>query len=210
MVGILLHGGAHFLVVQEFLGVVAQVQHHRGAALGALDGFHGELALAVAFPAHALVGGVAGTAAEHLDATGDDKGGIEAHAELADQLGVLAAVAGHAGEKLLGAGAGDGTQIVDHLFPVHADAVVGDGERALVLVHREPDPGLRIVFQQLGVVERPETQFVAGVGGVGYQLAQENLTVAVQGVHHQVQKAGYFRLETTGFAVLTHRFFSAG
>ena len=210
MVGVLLHGGAHFLVVQEFLGVVAQVQYHRGTALGALNGFHGELAFPVAFPAHALVGGVAGTAAEHLNTAGDDKGGIEADAELADQLSVLTAVAGHAGEKLLGAGAGDGTQVVDHLFPVHADAVVGDGERAFVLVHREPDPGLRIVFQQLGVVERPETQFVAGVGGVGYQLAQKDLTVAVQGVHHQVQKAGYFRLETTGFAVLTHIFFSAG
>jgi len=58
------------------------------------------------------------------------KGGIESHAELADESAVLALVAGELAQELGGAGAGDGAEIVDQLRLIHADAVVGDGEGA--------------------------------------------------------------------------------
>ena len=58
------------------------------------------------------------------------KAGIEADAELADQLRVLLLVAGQALEELGGAGLGDGAEVRDRLLAGHADAVVADGEGA--------------------------------------------------------------------------------
>ena len=49
------------------------------------------------------------------------------------------------------------------------------------------------------VGQRLEAQLVAGVGGVGDQLAQEDLLVAVQGVHHQVQELFDLGLEAERF-----------
>src|SRR4029453_10190547 len=68
----------------------------------------------------------AGTARIDVDAVGDDEGGVEADAELTDELRVLLLVAGHAGEELGGAGLGDRAEVLDRLVAAHADAVVGD------------------------------------------------------------------------------------
>src|SRR3546814_7861782 len=54
-------------------------------------------------------------------------------------------------------------------------------------------------------LDRLEAQLVAGVGGVGDQLAQEDLLVRVQRVRHQVQDLGDFGLEGAGFGVRGHR-----
>ena len=66
--------------------VVTQVQRDGGAALGAGDGLDGELAVAGGHPADGLILGSAGTAAFHRDLLGHDERGIEAHAELADEV----------------------------------------------------------------------------------------------------------------------------
>jgi hypothetical protein len=91
-------------------------------------------------------------------------------------------------EELAGARLGDGAQVSDHLVAAHADAVVGDGQ----------GPGgrskpMRILKSESpsnspAVVEGLEAQLVAGVGGVGNQLAQEDLAVGVQRVDHQVKQ----------------------
>lgn len=54
---------------------------------------------------------------------------VEAHPELTDQLGVLALITGEVLEELGGTGFRDGAQVLDHLVPGHADAVVRDGQR---------------------------------------------------------------------------------
>ncbi len=54
--------------------------------------------------------------------------------------------------------------------------------------------------QQLGLGDGREAQPVAGVGGVGNQLAQEDLPVAVQGVDHELQQLADFGLKAEGFA----------
>ena len=43
-----------------------------------------------------------------------------------------------------------------------------------------------------------EAQPVAGIGGVGDQLAQEDLPVAVQGVDHELQQLAHLGLEAVG------------
>ena len=57
-----------------------------------------------------------------------------------------------------------------------------------------------VVLEQRGVGERLEAQLVAGVRGVGDQLAQEDLLVAVQRVDHQVEELLDLGLEAEGFA----------
>src|SRR5690625_3041871 len=51
------------------------------------------------------------------------------------------------------------------------------------------------------IIERGIAQLVASVGGIGNQLAQEDLPVGVQGVNHQVQQLLHLGLEAQGFLV---------
>ena len=71
------------------------------------------LGLARGLPAHAGLGRVAGAAREHLDAIRDDECGVEAHAELADQAGVLGIKTGDAGLLIERHGFGAGGQLVE-------------------------------------------------------------------------------------------------
>ena len=59
----------------------------------------------------------------------------------------------------------------------------------------ERDPGFGIVAEQAGVRDRLVAQLLAGVGRVGDQLAQEDVPVRVDRVHHQVQQLGDIGLE---------------
>ena len=74
---------------QQLVLARPQVQDDVGAARRLLDRLDGVLAFARALPLHAVLGGQAGAAREQRDAVGDDEGGVEADAELADQAGVL-------------------------------------------------------------------------------------------------------------------------
>jgi hypothetical protein len=70
----------------------------------------------LAGPAHALGRLQPGAARLHRDAVGHDEAGVEAHAELADQLRVGLLVARQARHELARAALGDGAQVVDGLL----------------------------------------------------------------------------------------------
>ena len=191
------------------LGVFHQVQDDAGAArrrVGERRRRHREGALAVRRPEPGLVG--AGAAGDDIDAVGDHEGGVEADAELADERRAFAALRGldpvHEG---LGAGARDRAERLDDLVAVHADAVVLDREGPLVGVDDEGDAGLRVVAEQRRVGDRLVAQLLAGVGGVRDQLAQEDVLVRIDRVHHQVQQLGDIGLER---AALGPRFVNDG
>ena len=160
-------------------------------------GLDGEVLLARRHPARAGV--LPGAPREHLHFGGDDERAVEADAELADQGAVGLLVAGEPVEELLGAGLGDGAEIGDHFVAAHADAVVGDRDRAGVLVEVDDDAEVRVVGDQRFVGERLEAQPVDGVGGVRDELAQEDVPVGVQGVDHQLEELLGFGLEAAGF-----------
>ena len=130
----------------------------------------------------------------HGDVVRHHEGGVEAHAELADDVGVLGVVP-HLLLEPVGAGGGDDAQVVLQILLVHADAVVGDGEGPVFLVR------LDLNFEVLaahthGVVRQGQVaQLVAGVAGVGDDLPEENLLVGVDRAHHQVQQPLGLRLE---------------
>ena len=147
-------------------------------------------------PDEDLIG--AGAAAGDDDALGDHERRVEADAELADQAGAVLGL-GEAGEKGFGAGARDGAEIVDQLLPVHSDAAVDDGKRVRLLVRRDTDFGRLTVGDQFGRGDRLIAQLVAGIRRVRDQLAQEDIGLRIDRVHHQVQKFGNLGLERLGF-----------
>jgi hypothetical protein len=155
-------------------------------------------------PSARLVGFEAGTARGHGDLVGDDVRGIETDAELADQVRILGLIAGQCREELAGAGLGDRSQVLDRLVARQADAVVGDGERARFLVEGDADLQIAVVAVQAALFSASKRSLVAGVGGVGDQLAQEDFLVAVQRVDHQVQQLFDFGLKTQCFLLCTH------
>jgi hypothetical protein len=70
-----------------------------------------------------------------------------------------------------------------------------DAQRPGVLVEGDAHAQLGLIAIQAGVGQRLEAQLVAGVGGVGDQLAQEDFLVGVQRMRDQVQQLGDFGLE---------------
>ena len=141
---------------------------------------------------------ISGVAAElpgtdrHLIA--DHEGGVEAHAELADHVGVLGVIS-HLLLELVGTGGGDDAQIVLQILLVHADAVIRNGNGTAFFIYGQVNfeilPGqLHAVIRQ-GLV----AQLVAGIAGVGENLPEKNLLMGINGVDHQVQQTLGLRLE---------------
>ena len=199
VVGVLLHEGFQGVLLEVLavlaglvLGVLLDVEGDVGADGVLLTGLHGVAVHAVGLPA---VGGVGAVLPRHDgDVVRDHEGGVEAHAELTDDVRRLLAALGLLAE-LQGAALGDDAQVVLQLLLVHADAVVPDGEGAVLFIGDEGDgevlpPEAHLVIRQGEVAE-----LVDGVAGVGDELPEEDLLMGVDGVDHQVQQALGFRLE---------------
>ena len=135
----------------------------------------------------------------HLHTIGHDKRRVEAHTELANQLRILFLVATQALQKGRRARFGDGAEVLDHLIPVHANAVVADRDGVGVLVDVDTDRVIALPFQQAVVGKRRKPELVDCVRGIGNQLTQENLLVAVQRMNHQVQQLAGLGLKTKRF-----------
>ena len=73
------------------------------------------------------------------DLFGHHEGGVEAHAELADNVGVGSLLALQLALELEAAAVGDDAQIVLQIVLVHADAVVADGQGAAVGIGGQED-----------------------------------------------------------------------
>ena len=133
-------------------------------------------------------------------AAGDDgdlvrhhEGGVEAHAELADD--VRRAVLFHALLELEGAAARDGAQVLLQLLGGHAHAVVRHREGPGVLVRGHNDAHVPPLDFHCVVRQGKIGQLVDGVAGVGDDLPEEDLLVGVDGVDHQVHQPLGFRFE---------------
>ena len=173
-------------VLEELPLVLLQMQGDGGAARGLAQPLQVVAAAAVGLPAGAR--GRAGAAGAQRHPVGDDEGGVEADPELADLARPAGLAVAVPAQELARAGAGDGADVPHHLLLAHADAVVGDGQGAGPGVRLEADGELGVARGQALVRERLEAQAVEGVGGVGDQLAQEDLLVRVQGMRDQVQQ----------------------
>ena len=132
--------------------------------------------------------------AHHLDAVRHHERRVEPDAELADQARAVFRL-GELFHECARAGTGDGAEIVDQLLPSHADAVIGDGERAFVLVGHDADRKGRAVRGQPRLGDPLVAQPVACVRRIGNQLAEENVGFGVNRMHHQPKQFGDLGLE---------------
>ena len=205
VVAVLLDEGLELVLVQEyvalfFVGVVLQVQGDAGAVVGAQCGglFSGCGLNGVALDAVGLPGegfGLAVCAGGYGNFFGDHERGVEAHAELADDVYIFALLLGVFGLELEAAGMSDGAQVGFQLFAGHADARVGNRDGASVLVERHVDGKIVLGNGDGGVGEALEVELVNRVGCVGDKLAQEDFLVGVNGVDHQIKELFAFRFE---------------
>ena len=106
------------------------------------------------------------------------KGGVEAHAELADHIRRRLAAAARLGEllrKRLGARARDRAEVLDELVARHADARVRDGQGVVRGVWNEVNLQSLLRLEDGRVREALEADLVQRIAGVRDELAQEDI-----------------------------------
>ena len=198
VVGVLLHQIAEGVLLEELavidlLPVGLDVHDDVGAHGLLLAGGDGVAVGPVALPAEGLVAAV--LPGNHGDLVGDHEGGVEAHAELADDVHVRRLRLFHLLAELESAAGGDDSQVVLQVALVHADAVVADGEDPGLRVRLDVDEEVLPLHPHILVGEGLIAQLVDGVAGVGDDLTEKDLLVGVNGVDHQVQQPLGLRLE---------------
>ena len=160
-----------------------------GVLLGLGDG------VAVRAGADPLVGRVAAVGAgDDRDLVGDHERGIEADAELTDDVdgGILLRVLAEAVLELQRAAARDDAEVAVKLLLRHADAVIRHRDRARVLIRGDADLEIAARHAHVFIRERLVAELVDRVRGVRDDLAQEDLLVRVDRVDHHVEQ--FFRL----------------
>ena len=152
------------------------------------------LPLAVARPLPRLL--LADPPGDHLHGVRHHEGGVEAHAELADEARALLRVRCHGLEELARARARDGAEVLLQVLLVHPDARVGDGQ-GLAVLRVEGDVDARDEGHALVLLlgEGEVLQLVQRVRGVGDELAEEDLRVRVQRMDDEREELVDFRLE---------------
>ena len=197
IIGIALHQAGNAVLLQEFvvalvLGVVLEGEGDLGAETVLLTFLNFVAVGAGGIPS---VGGVGAVFfGDDSDFLRHHKRRIEAYAELTDDVDIVLLLL-HLLLEFVGAGGGDGAEVVFQIVLVHADAVVGDGQRARVLVGFDLDLKIRARHAELVVGQRDKAELVDRVAGVGDDLTQENLLVRVDGIDHQIQQPLGFGLE---------------
>ena len=175
------------------VGVGLDVHDDVGADRVAVNLRDGVAVRARALPLDALL--LAVLAGEDGDLVGHHEGRVEAHAELADDAQVLGLGLVHLRLEGAGAGSRDDAEVLLGLLKTHADAVVAHGDGARLLVGDDVDAEIPAVEPDALVGQRQITELVDGVGGVGDDLAQEDLLVGVYGIDHQIEQSFGFRFE---------------
>ena len=196
VVRILADGGLDLPGLEQVVLPLAQVHDDLRAALRPGNRLKGVFPAAIGLPPHRGFGRQARATRREGYLVRNDEGRIEPDAELPDQVGILLLVAGQPIQELARPGPGDRADIGYYLVAGHPDPVVGNGDGASILVHRDPDLQVRVGFVQRIVGQRFKAKLVCSVRGVGYQLPQEDLLVAVQRVDHQLQELLHLGLES--------------
>ena len=180
------HGHGHKLAVlreqlldgrflEIVLAVVVDVEDDVGTAVGLLHPVDGVFGAAVAGPAHG-VAALAPALGDDLDLLAHHEGGVESETEMADDgLGLVLVLVEEVGD----AGEGNLVDVLVDLLGRHADAAVGDGERAGLLIEGDADGEVAQVAGEVAC--RGEgLHLLRGVHGVADHLAKEYLVVGIQ------------------------------
>ncbi len=148
MIRVLAQNFTDFPAVNQVFLLGTQMQNHFGTAGRVIDVGNGIITLAAGHPFHTGIGGGAGFTATYGHFIGDDEGRIEAHTELANQVGIFLIIPGQCREKFLGAGFGDGAQVGNRFILGHPDTIVGNGDGFGISINQNAQTQLRVVFKQ--------------------------------------------------------------
>ena len=86
----------------------------------------------------------------------------------------------HGFHEGLGAGLGDGTQVVDEVGLGHTNTGILDGEGVVGLVGRDLDVEVGLGLDLLGVRDGLVADLVEGIGRIGDQLTKKDFLVRVE------------------------------
>ena len=151
--------------MQKLVVFLGQFHGHGGAALRALRPAHG---LRAVFPTEGVDGNL----------VGHHERGIESQAEMPDDAAVFAFRRLILLEEFFRARERDLRDVLAHFVRRHADAVVGNAKRALLLVRHDVHG---IIFLGLRLAAgREHFVFRDGVASVRNDFAQENVLVRIQ------------------------------
>ena len=98
---------------------------------------------------------------------------------------------------------GDGTQVLLQLLGSHANAVIRNSERTIVLIKGDADGKIGTVDIHVIIRKALEVELVHSVGSVGDKLAQEDLFIGIDGVDHQIEQLFALCLELAHIRILS-------
>ena len=209
IVGIFFDDGAQtvliqILVIVVLFGIILDVQGNHGTVAVLFTGLNGIPLHTGGVPAPGFVAAI-GTA-HHGDIVADHKGGVEAHAELADNIDILLLFVLLL--EVQRTALGDDAQIVVQLVFGHTHAVIGDSQGTLVLVGFNGDGEIIPVQTGIAIFQGAVIKLVNGVAGVGDQLAEKDFLMGIDGIDHHIQQAFGFCLKLLHFhRISTSRFY---
>ena len=179
--------GLQILVVVLLIRVCLEVHDHIAAG-GVLLALGDRIAVRpVRLPHPGLVAAIG--PGDHRHMVGHHKGGVEAHAELTDDVDVLPLLLlSQVLLELEGSALSDGAQVIFQFLLGHAHTVVGHGQGTHLLVGHDGDLQVLPVHRHLIVGEGLIGQLVLRITCIGDQLPEKNLLVGVDRVDHQVQQ----------------------
>ena len=171
--------GVQILAVFFVLSILFYVHYNICTHTLLLRFAYGVAVSAAAFPLICALTAVGAGNYGHLVA--DHKCGIEAHAELTDDIyiGLLRLFLAEFAFELERAAAGNNTQIVLHILPVHTYAVIGDANCACILIHFDTDTEILSCYSHSIVGEGNVAELIYCIGRIGYDLTKENFLVGI-------------------------------
>ena len=150
------------VLVLLLLGVGLDVHDDIGTHRSLLAGLNGVAVHAGGLPAVRLIAAV--LFRHHGDLIRHHEGGVEAHTELTDDIGVGGLLlALQLALEAEAAAVGNDAQIVLQIVLVHADTVVADGEGTVVLVDGQRDLEIVTAHPHLVIGQAEIAQLVNGV-----------------------------------------------
>ena len=102
---------------------------------------------------------------------------VEAHTKLTDQVAVFFGITRKLLHKGLGAGFGDGAEIVHQVLLIHPDAIVVEGDRVVRLIQLDIDLAFPVTFFELLICQSKIVKLVQRITCIGDKLPYENLFV---------------------------------
>jgi len=121
---------------------------------------------------------------------GYHEGRIETDAELADEVFVRrVAVLGFLQffQESFRTRFGNGPQILHQVFFIHAQAIIGNGQRMGIGIGCQMDFKSCIPFEDIAVGQRFVVELINCIGCIGYEFTEENFMIGIDRMNHQVQ-----------------------